>query len=305
MAECRRLLHQNGTVAIVSHDAGGAEVLSSYVRRHAVKPVYVLDGPARKIFERKLGVSEIIPLADALERAESVLCSTSWQSDLEFRAISKSKIVGKPSVAFLDHWVNYGERFVRNNERVLPDQIWVGDSIGLKMAQKSFPGHCVHMVENPYFLEIKEEILALGQHKKSEGRLSVLYICEPVKEHARLRYGSERYWGYVEEDALRYFLNHVDVLGSEIGEVRIRPHPSEDQDKYSWAAKEFDLPITRGGERALLAEIADSDIVVGCQSMAMVVGLLASKRVISCIPPEGRRCVLPHREIEILADLLP
>ena len=43
-------------VAIVSHDAGGAELISSYVKRKIDNIyLYVLSGPAVKIFERKLG----------------------------------------------------------------------------------------------------------------------------------------------------------------------------------------------------------------------------------------------------------
>lgn len=38
--------------------------------------------------------------------------------------------------------------------------------------------------------------------------------------------------------------------------------------------------------------------------MAMVIGLLAQKRVISCIPPGGRPCSLPQKEIEPLSELI-
>ncbi|MGB1984427.1 MAG: hypothetical protein ACPHOH_03080, partial [Porticoccaceae bacterium] len=43
---------------------------------------------------------------------------------------------------------------------------------------------------------------------------------------------------------------------------------------------------------------------VGCESMAMVVGLLAKKRVISAIPPGGRPCQLPQPAIENLQQLV-
>ena len=39
---------------IVCHDAGAAEVISSYVRRYKVRARFVLEGPAINIFERKL-----------------------------------------------------------------------------------------------------------------------------------------------------------------------------------------------------------------------------------------------------------
>jgi hypothetical protein len=68
-----------------------------------------LEGPALKIFERKLGPIEQMPLDDALRQSDGLLCGTSWQSDIEWRAIELARSRGKPSAAFLDHWVNYRE----------------------------------------------------------------------------------------------------------------------------------------------------------------------------------------------------
>ena len=43
-------------ILIVSHDAGGAEVVSSWVRRHPEYQFeFCLDGPAVEIFKRKIG----------------------------------------------------------------------------------------------------------------------------------------------------------------------------------------------------------------------------------------------------------
>lgn len=294
-----------GICAVVAHDAGGAEVLSSFVRRQGLHSTYVLQGPACKVFQRKLGDIETLTLDDALRQADWLLCGTSWQSELEFNAIKLARALGKRSVAFLDHWVNYRERFERHGEFNLPDEIWVGDSIAAEKAKKIFCKTPILLVENPYFMDIRAEVLATPAVRSGDaGRISVLYVCEPVREHALRQHGDERYWGYVEEDALRYFLTNVAVLGKPVERILIRPHPSEAANKYDWAKNEFDLPIAFGGTRALYEEIADSDMVVGCSSMAMVVGLLAGKRVISSIPPGGPLCALPQPEIERMQQIL-
>jgi hypothetical protein len=111
------------------------------------------------------------------------------------------------------------------------------------------------------------------------------------------------HWGYTEEQALRYFLRHVAALGAPVGRILIRPHPSEARDKYQAIEKEFNLPIAFSQGHTLAAEVASSDCVVGCSSMAMVVGLIGGKRVISCIPPGGPTCALPQVEIEKLQKL--
>jgi hypothetical protein len=291
--------------AVVCHDAGGAEIISSYVRQHNLDCLFVLEGPALKIFERKLGFIKNTPLEDAVNQSASIICSTSWQSDIEFNAIKLVREVGKRSVAFLDHWVNYRARFSRSGVTVLPDEIWVGDVMAEAMVKEIFPNTPVVLMENPYFQDVQKELLSYQMVRSSRSDfITILYVCEPISTHALLRHGDARFWGYVEEEALRYFLSNISVLGKPIERILIRPHPSEPTDKYNWVQHEFKLPIQFGGTRPLLEEIAESDVVVGCESMAMVVALLANKKVISCIPPSGRPCVLPHSEIAYLQSIL-
>lgn len=292
-------------ITVVSHDAGGAEILSSYIKKQKLEVLYVLEGPARKIFERKLGSIKFSTLEDAIPQSTSILCGTSWQSDIEFNAIKLAHTLCIHSIAFLDHWVNYRERFVRKNETYLPNEIWVGDAIAEKMAQDIFIDIPITLVENPYEKEILEDLNTVKKSRiYSPNSISILYVCEPLSEHALKQYGNAHHWGYVEEEALRYFLLNLSVLKKSVERILIRPHPSEREGKYDWLFKEFNLPIEIGGARTLLEEIVDSDIVVGCESMAMVVALIAGKKVISCIPPGGRACVLPHTEIISLHNLL-
>lgn len=288
-------------VAVVSHDAGGAEILSSYVVQQGVKCNYSLAGPALKIFERKLGPVNVVSLEVAIRQSDWLLCGTSWQSDLEWRAIKMAREHGKQSVAFLDHWVNYRERFIRGGETCLPDEIWVGDDQAETEAQRVLPEVKTRPVGNPYFDDLKRELAAMAkQDITGKMELNVLFVSAPVREHGLREFGNERHFGYTEEDALRYFLSNLHVLGLPVGRIVIRPHPSEPPHKYDWVRQEYPLPIVNGGNRTLLEEIVESDVVVGFESMAMVVGLLAGKRVISCIPPGGNASTLPQPEIEHL-----
>jgi hypothetical protein len=288
-------------VAVVSHDAGGAEVLSSYVIRHGINCNYSLAGPAVNIFERKLGSLSVMSLDEAIQHSGWLLCGTSWQSDLEWQAIKIAKDYGKPSVAFLDHWGNYRERFTRRGLIVLPDEIWVGDAYAESMAHRILPEVKVKLVVNPYFDDLKRKLAAAPKQDINDGTgLTILFVSEPLREHGLRGFRNERHWGYTEEEGLHYSLSNLHVLGEPIRCVIIRPHPSEPPHKYDWVKKEYKLTIIIGGGRTLLEEIAESNVVMGFQSMAMVVGLLAGKRVISCIPPGGRACSLPQQGIEHL-----
>ena len=291
-------------IAVVSHDAGGAEILSSWLRQNPQPYCLALEGPATSIFQRKLGNIKIYPLGKAIELSDSVMCGTSWQSTLEKQAIVKAKRAGKKVITFLDHWANYSERFELDGKIVLPDEIWVGDVDALMIAQNFFLGVPIVLHSNPYLNDLQMEMETIQTSQNCSKHGCVLYVCEPIREHALHAYGNEHYWGYTEEDALQFFLNNIDALGSAVGEIKIRPHPSESKNKYDWVRQANSLVSETASTKSLMEQIVEAEIIVGCESMAMVVALMAKKRVISTIPAGGKVCSLPQARIEHLQFLI-
>lgn len=293
----------NGILAIVSHDAGGAEILSSFLLHNPQKCYLVLEGPAISIFERKLGVCILSALDVAIRECSWVLCGSSWQSNLEKQAIIKARLCDKKVITFLDHWVNYIERFQIDGKQIFPDEVWVGDDYAKVIAHQVFPTIKVNLMTNFYLQDVACE-LRIVQQKINVNHSSVLYVCEPIREHAFIEYGDERYWGYTEEEALLFFLNNLAALKTPIASVVVRPHPSEKIDKYCWVKNCAGIVIETNSTKSLIDQVCAAAIVVGCNSMAMVVALLAGKRVISSIPYGGKGCSLPQSNIEHLQQLI-
>lgn len=297
-------------IAVVSHDAGGAEILSSWVRSCKESYCLAIDGPARSIFQRKLGDCHSLPLAQAISQSDWVLCGTSGDASLERQAIAQAKLEGKKVVSFLDHWVNYKKRFETNGVSNYPDEIWVGDVEAQEKARVIFPEVPIVLKPNPYFEDIQLEFEKLMLPTRSEESCSVLYVCEPIRVKIPSspdddkEFSEEELPRYSEEDALNYFLENLDVLGRNVSKIKIRPHPKEEKNKYDWAIQKMPLVIEIGGDKTLLEEIAEADVVVGCESMAMMVALSVHTRVISSIPPGGRPCLLPSAKIEHLQILV-
>jgi hypothetical protein len=295
-------------VALIAHDAGGAEILASYAIFNKSKNFeFVLSGPAVKVFNRRFESLEIKTFDEVILNVDWCLCGTGWQSDFEWRAIEQARLKGKRIVVFLDHWINYPERFIRNGVQMLPDEIWVGDEYAERIAINKFPGVNIRLVANPYWLEIKNQLAAIELDNKKYIKtkcLNILYVCENTSEHARLRYGDESYFGYTEFDSIDYFLDNIASLTNKEVNIVIRPHPSDLQDKYEGILNTSSVKVTISKEKNLINDIAGSDMVVGCESMAMVIGVLAAKKVISVIPNVNMRCRLPHQEIIHLSDLL-
>ena len=296
-------------LCVACHDAGGAEVLASLVARRPLNCKLLLDGPARQVFQRRLGrQTDLLTIQQALVECDSFLTGSSWQSDLEWGVIRAARAAGKQVVTFLDHWGHYRERFVRNGDECLPDAIWVGDEDAFSMANGLFSGIPVELVPNPYFEDVRDTVARFSlsiptEDEPTQKELRVLFVCEPLSEHGAKEFGDPLHWGYSEFDALRYFCSRLNLLGLPVAEVVIRPHPSEKKGKYDAVAKLLGEVVRVGGDHPLLQEIAACDVVAGCESMAMVVGLIAGRRVVSAIPPGGRPCSLPQRKIQSLAAL--
>jgi len=299
-----REIHKTETVGIVCHDAGGAEVVSEWLLQSRLPFYACLAGPAIEIFQRKFAACKNTSLDDLFNSSDWILCGSSWQSDLEKRAVKRSLKLGLFVAVCLDHWVNYEDRFILDDTLTLPSEIWVGDRDALKLVNELFPQTPVRLVDNPYLQKISSELDAYENNNISVD-IDILYVCEPIREHAKLKYGDENFLGYTEESALTFFFKNINLLSADCSNITIRPHPSDFIGKYDWTksySSESSV-VSVGGAQPLILEIARSRIVVGCESMAMVVALMAGRKVYSSIPSVGRDCVLPHDGIIKMKDI--
>ena len=283
---------------LAAHDAGGAENVAAWARKHSASPfAVVVEGPARRVFE-----NGIVPAARILSREEAFRCfpkvgtlltGSSWSSDLERVLVDRAKAAGVRTVVFLDNWTEYRERLLIDERLVLPDEIWVGDQYAEDLARKTFPGISVRNVGNDYLEGLAAEVRSRSAARPGTG-CRLLFLGEPLAAAAEHKYGNARHHGYTELDALDALLEHArERWAGEIEAMRIRRHPAEAPGKYSAYTGKADFPIVECGDSPLLEDCAWADRVAGCQSMAMVVAFLAGKEVYSAIPRGGRPCAIP------------
>ena len=109
-------------VLIVSHDAGGAYLLSKWCRDwdSRLDFSYYLAGPAVDIFSEAI---EGINILDNVDWAEvtHVITTTGWQTEFEKQAINIANNKNIYVVSYLDHWANYLERFIYHGKSIFPD----------------------------------------------------------------------------------------------------------------------------------------------------------------------------------------
>ena len=293
-------------VAVVCHDAGGSEIVSSLSRRLKLDCKYSLSGPALPIFQKKIEGIVNQSIANALDGVDILICGTSSPSTYELEAISLARSRGIRSVAILDHWINYRDRFLRFEQLTIPNEIWVVDKFAEQLASSVFPKVSVKLIENPYKEDCLERLTEVKNQLPSDfekgGSSRVLYVTEPTSEHAERKYGDARYWGYTEQDAIKYLFENIKIIAPDALKIIIRPHPSEISSKYEFALSSLGLEVVITKEHELIYEIARADVIAGCNSMAMLVGTWAEKRVVCCIPPGGRGFNLPTQGIEFARD---
>lgn len=289
------ILDLSSPAAVVCHDAGAANIILAWMQAEGARDWQTfLQGPAARLWSGLdiPGVQLCETLEQALDGACVLLSGTGWQSDLEHEARRHSRARCIKSIAVIDHWVHYRDRFVRQGEFVLPDEIYVTDDYALDEAQRCFPDVKVQSRPNLYLEGLLKQITPC-----TSTQTEVLYVLEPMHND----------WGRQvqgEFQALDYFAANIGTLGiTPDALIRLRPHPSDAPGKYDeWITQHKELNLALDDSLTPAAAISNAEWVVGCETYAMVIALAAGRRVVSTLPPWAHRCRLPHTGIIHLRD---
>ncbi|OGH64495.1 MAG: hypothetical protein A2821_03165 [Candidatus Magasanikbacteria bacterium RIFCSPHIGHO2_01_FULL_41_23] len=296
-------------ILVVCHDAGGAEIVSCFVAAQ-IDPdnfICLIAGPAIPIFKHH-GV-KVIPIQenqsgehilDAYPNVKYVLTGSSWSTALELGVISAAKKRNIPTSLFLDHWVNYRERFGFPKpgwEAHLPDELIMGDSYAFEIAKNFFPDKNIRLEPNHYFDYIKERAKVM-QDFYSEEAGTILWISEPFSQPINV-FGDKAENSVTEYDILSGLLEIINK-DNRFLKFKIRLHPSESGEKYRKLMKQkaSGLSCTLSTETELLVDIFEANYIIGIESMALVVAMLAGKPVASFVPDVEYICPLPFSGIK-------
>lgn len=273
-------------IAVVAHDAGAANLLLAWLKVWGGPVRAYMAGPAAKLWveafpDRPMCVS----LDDALDGASCLVTGTGWGSRLEHDARVRACTMSVHSVAVLDHWVNYPQRFERDGQVQWPDEVWVADVWARQLAHEVLPGISVQQFENLY---LKNQVAKV---RPASGQGTVLYVLEPVRQ----------FWGRDVEgefQALDFALAHLELFcpcGTR--QILLRPHPSEPPGKYStYLMRDPRIRLDTSADMAQALSVAN--IVVGVESFALTLALAAGRPVYSSLPPWAPALRLPQEGIQ-------
>ncbi len=274
------------TVLIVSHDAGGANLLAYWCRKwqSRVNFIYKLAGPALTIF-KSLNLAQVCvkkyPNSAAID---AVVTSTGWQTNVEYQAIQWAKQHNIQCASYLDHWVNYQERFIREGRALHPDEIWVGDWDGLNLAKELFNSKLIkfRFMRNQYLCELKQQVIT------HEAQANSILIClEPIRNGISY---SEVYPGLVQ---------YLSNSKYQTEKVVIREHPSGCDTGLKLLKNllmpQFNVIVS---QQALWQDLICTYAVVGYQSTVLAYACYLNLKAISYFPADKLEPILPHKDIE-------
>ena len=278
-------------IAVVCHDAGAANLMLAWLKAWGGPVRAYMQGPAKMLWQSAFPDTPICAsLNEALSGAANLVSGTGWASKLEHEARMMAHAHGIHSVAVLDHWVNYPQRFERNGQVQWPDELWVADEYALHLAQAAFQNVLIRSFDNLY---LKAQVACV---LPAPGQGTVLYVLEPVRQT----------WGKDVEgefQALDFALLHMDILCPDgVQQIVLRPHPSEVATKYrSYLGYNSRVRIDTSADMA--EAINQADVVVGVESFALTIALAAGRPVYSSLPPWAPTLRLPHVGIQQIRHL--
>ena len=282
---------QGEEVVVIAHDAGAAEVLAAYVRKHADRSRFVsyVAGPAARIWRRErlsfFRISSspvrIRHLIRKHKDASLMLLGTGWMTHIESDALAEAKKQNIRTAVYLESWSRYRERFGYPHigwQKKLPDEVWVGDRYAIQIVRRQFPKTLkTRLVPNEYFAKIVRKHRSRTHSKKPEKPDSILFLSSIDK---------------VTQGAFEALM-HTVAREKKNRTVCLRFHPADDRSRFDAIIKKYQqVKVRKSREQDITNDLLQSAIVVGVETTAMAVAALVGKKIISILP-EDRRSTLP------------
>lgn len=269
---------------LVAHDAGGAEILCAWLQATGEKADVVAEGPAARIFSR-----ESIPILNSdavnITRYQRLITGTSYGASLENRFIELARSKGVFSIAVLEHWLHYQERFQNCGYLTLPDELWVCDQYAQALALRLFPDTPVKLQRNWYWEKIRSQVTP----GKPGHWLLALENRQPRGETWRNSI-----------DAALDWLSH----SANVKHLTVRPHPIMDtlaiQDYLvGLGNRDFDCKVSI---HSLIEDLSCCEAVIGYQTTVLALARVCGKKAVSLVSG-NEKLTIPVEGIELPAAL--
>lgn len=220
-----------------------------------------------------------------LHQYSLIIVAAAWGSTSDKILLKKAKELKIPTCAIVDHWSWYKERFLLQDEFILPDYILLNDEFSKKECLAlGFKEDNLIVLGNPVLEHRWDDIAKTPLNKTSQPFDSILFISECYKNS--FPKGSEFDNGFDEFEVLDKILR----CKKENDIIFVKLHPKETPDKY----KDYENRVTIIDRlKNIDSYLINSNFVIGMGSMLLIEASLIRSDVMS---------FRPHQKIEFVGN---
>lgn len=270
-------------VLVVTHDAGGSEIIAAYVKKHLNRTdfhVYT-EGPGARVF-RRLGIpfhriqnnrSAIRAVVRKHANVDlALLALKGWMTDIEWLARDEAMRSGLRTAVYLEDWRRYRERFgypKRGWQNNLPHELWAGDPTALKLARKLFKKtHSrIRFVPNEYFRTVSRRV---KKARAASHATCVLFLSSPLQELEPV------------------VADLLELMSQRRGSrLLIRLHPADKKGRYRRLLRRYRGKIVSeiSKNADVAADLARAKIVIGTRTVALALAAYCKLPTFSILSP--------------------
>lgn len=291
-------------IALFFYDSGPSDNITNIIKKYTNKAHWSFfaykNSPAYKIVKNKslenilIDIEQIEDIKKQIQNInpDLILVGTSWQNKTHHNFIHYAKELYIPSVAMMEHWINYRERFGypnKNWEENKPDFITVNDNHAYSIAKKYGFKNIIKLK----FYTLLNDIKKLEKQNIKE-KNELLFISEPTQKVALSHFNNKNYWEFNEYKLIENIAKNIQYF--QTNNLRIRLHPSDEKEKYDYLHNKFkNLKITIEDpyKIPLLTSIISSKVIIGIDGFVLYAAKILGKYSISFIPNDKRKCKVP------------
>lgn len=271
-------------IGVVSHDAGGSELLSAYlVEKQLTSNIkFYLKGPAVSIFQNQGLIPRNYIFDGKWDRGlDYLLLSMSWVDPISIDMIRQSKKEHIESEIMLDSWYDYAQRFGYPSpgwKQNLPTRITVVDPVAESIIYSTnLDKYCVIKRERNYYLSSIYELYNSLYETNTQCE-TIMYLSAPISE-ARCR--GLRELSKTKTTQLDILSDISTLCKKRNTELLIRFHPSEDKKNICKSLSLIDCDYSVSDNQSILDDFSRCKFVIGYCSLALIQASVVGKISIS------------------------
>ena len=275
----KNILREEYTCIFIANDYGAGVHLFEISKLVSVNKFFVFLGPSKSLLSTRDLNYEDLDILDNLPNhlKYKIFIGSGWQTHLVISAIQKCIQKKIDYYVIIDNWVNYKERFSRQNKIVIPKKIIVFDSLAKQIALNNFENIEIYQLDNLYCERLISEFNQANVD-------TIIIFLDPIINQPNFTV-----------DRVVNLLEKI-MKDEKITKLKIRLHPSElvTSNMIISSFKEYfnevEICTTK---KSLIEDLSNCKVAIGIQSYALYISALLGIKTYSIGKTLGTKVTLP------------